>query len=531
MAAAYPTGEERALVLCSHLVSPLGVQELAVTPETYPVPPAYSDGLFVTYSGFVAPPATEDYWSRIDTKYYKLYTDPITVYDFYPDGETIAFTDAGTSWQSPFWHGCADFAQNIQIISPGMVYFFNRLFSMYNMIQSVDVSGPHVTQRIVGFPGEADPTTDAIDDVAGVPQVDWFLPELIFSHEGRLCLTDILNGGYGNFGTTTTIRGKDDIGFWDIRNPETNLPQFLQRPIEENQSGIRVAISINANELFLVKAVGGGAVISGDMEFPTIRRLPGIHSTGDVYAKPTNTPLGVVYAGRGGVFLWSGAESSQLLSEQLDGPFWNPYTGAFADYTPPANRFGFQGGFGFLHPFILCPSFFLYDTRFQSWWLLDDPSDIYPSFFMHGTSQGHIIAVQPEINPDNQNLAQRYDPEQQADTWAWTSQPITPERYRVAEIREVNFQATASPVSPVSTPAPTMTITVAGLDNTVETHTVTLNADERPHTYRMTFAIQTETFIISFDAAGDTYGSTTGPAPTLHSFRVGYELLAQHPNL
>lgn len=529
----HAASEQRALITASHLVSPVLTAGAAIQPSP-PVAPAYQDGLFVSFSWFVDPVAlsTTDQWNQTDARLYKLWLNPTEIYDFRsgftsaPEPFLVPTRLDGSPWSEPFWHGIGDFTEIVNsITADGQPPYTRQVIWLYNMVQSQAIPEPWA-MLIVGYPNEATHTVDSIDAMgaAGLGTI-LLTPELVFSHEGRLCLIDGYDGDA--FGTDVAGRGMNDIAYYAIRAAAFSAFQIfsLQRPIEENQSGIRVAQSVNANELFLVKATGGGAVISGDMDFPTIRRLPGLHSPGDIYAKPTNTPIGIVYAGRGGVYLWSGAESSQLLSEQFDGPFWSPYIGAWKDYTPPANRFGFHGGFDFLHPWILCPSHFLFDTRFQSWWLLDKPDEPYPAFFMHGTSQGHILAVYPEVNADSPVLANRYDPEQRAYDWCWTSQPITPENFRVAVVREINFQATARPRTDPDETGSQMDITVAGLNGDYQQSGLLLIQDGRPHTYRLTFAMETETFIITFNGFDDNLVE----APILHSFRVGYELAAEHP--
>lgn len=534
----HPSGENRALITATHLVSPILRSSATIQPTPPAVAGEYQDGLFVSFSQFVDPAAGITYANRIDARLYKLWTSPHEIYDL-DTGFTLGTLSMTpllrldtTPWSAPFWHGVADWAEVITGNGAAGPPNFTQVCFLYNVVQSRQTA-PYAAY-IMGYPHPNTPAVDSIITVALGGAGNFLTPELLFSHEGRLCDIDSHDGDL--FGTNAARRGFNDINYWPIRNTTFGfgLPYILPRPIEENQSGIRVAQSINANELFLVKATGGGAVLSGDMDFPTIRRLPGLHSPGDLYAKPINTPLGVVYAGYGGVFLWSGAESSQLLSPQFDGPFWHPYLGAFSAYTPPANRFGFVGGFGWLHPWILAPSHFLFDTRFNSWWVLDYPADPMPPLFAHGTAQGHIIEVYPEISFEdytdttyenasfNSTVADRYDSNLQATAYSWTSQPITPEAFRVAQIREVNVQATATSPSNNAT----ITVTIAALDGTYEQHLITLNGDGRPHTYRIPFAIATETIIVSLDSAAQVSDS---PAPIIHSFRVGYELLAEHP--
>ena len=52
--------------------------------------------------------------------------------------------------------------------------------------------------------------------------------------------------------------------------------------------------SISASELFLVRHSGGGYVISGDLNSPTVTRLPGVTSTNGIVQVAGQTPIGLV---------------------------------------------------------------------------------------------------------------------------------------------------------------------------------------------------------------------------------------------
>ena len=52
---------------------------------------------------------------------------------------------------------------------------------------------------------------------------------------------------------------------------------------------------VTIDQLLVVKHFGGGALVAGDLDSPTITRLPYIESTGGLVCKGAHTPAGFVY--------------------------------------------------------------------------------------------------------------------------------------------------------------------------------------------------------------------------------------------
>jgi hypothetical protein len=204
----------------------------------------------------------------------------------------------------------------------------------------------------------------------------------------------------------------------------------------------------------------------------------------------------------------------------------------FSFLTPDAERWGYVGELGYLYPWVLAPSNFLYDTRFQSWWMIESPEVVMPSFAAHGTAQGHILEVFPEVNADSQTMCKRYDSELESKDYCWTSQPIVPEMFRAVTVREVNVLVSARGDTPQ------LTVTILGLSDSVgndvtESHTINLQNTALAVVYRIPFSIDCQSITISLEAQGDGVTDAdddpTASAPVIHSFRIGYQTIANTP--
>lgn len=157
----------------------------------------------------------------------------------------------------------------------------------------------------------------------------------------------------------------------------TVYPDYLVHPAvpivfpanPENTSGYGAIGSINASQLFLVKNQGGGVLINGSLDDPTVVQLPFIESTFLLNAHGINTPIGFVYASRNGIFVWAGGETTEHLSSNLEGHFWNDWSEVTAG--DESHIWGITGRLAYWHPFVAVPNNYLYDIRTKAWWRLD----------------------------------------------------------------------------------------------------------------------------------------------------------------
>lgn len=227
---------------------------------------------------------------------------------------------------------------------------------------------------------------------------------------------------------------------------------FLNMIIGQDEPDqIQVLASLTADELFCVKTRGGGISIRGDLDRPQVIRLPHVESTGGAFARGIACPIGFVYGSVNGVFLYTGGEVTQKLSTQIEGWFWNNHHD-----TPAGFTFGVsQGRFGWFDPFVCVPNNYLYDTRTQSWWRLEEPGDGTAGSIMvynhyHGVpgnrwgfedgakySDQSLLAFHKQITPEWRCPFSIYTWDQLRSYYTWQSHPLVrtrDERLKFVEI-------------------------------------------------------------------------------------------------
>lgn len=501
----YPNGENRNVVLASHIVSPVyPYTALSMKPPTTFRP----DALFVLFGTFHDPAAGVAYQQRVNGRYYKAWNaTPPSAYDFLGGAMSQALMASGGVFAAPWLHAYADFADMVGSAG-GTGAVINQLAAFYQMCRvPVGVAAP--ATRTLAFP---DYTNSAADSPINLTNM-LGNGMMILGHQGRLLgifSADLALGGEP-FGASAALPGGNDITAWSQRDAQASAPQSVYRPIEENQSGIRVAASMNANELVIIKSRGGGAVFSGDVINPTIKRMPGFASTGLISCKPIATPAGLFYAGTEGVYAWTGNDVSERVSKQLDGGFWIP--------SDTIARAGYSGQMEYLDPWVLVPNNFMYDTRFQSWWRLSNPTS--RAFFSyHPSADGSFWALPGYIDDNNLTLGYHFSPSHPADTYSWTSQPMTPIPGHLVRVRDIMLMVEGNG-----------TIFIGGTSSiatVVETigEPITFNVTV-PTVIRVNVSMVTESITLALTVGAAVVGN---PAPAIHGLRIGYEPDVQHPS-
>jgi hypothetical protein len=223
--------------------------------------------------------------------------------------------------------------------------------------------------------------------------------------------------------------------------------------VEEVTSGIGTMASLSADELLVVKHSGGGYLLRGSVTNPTVTKLPFIESTYGVVSSPVATPMGLVYGSRNGVFVWDGGQTSRHISPQLDGFFWR--------HTATKYQ-GHSARFGWWHPWVMAPNGFMFDTRNQGWWRLDNPNG-HEAYNVYAVSNRDRLYAFPwrlgAASPANVVWNQA-DSDVLASQWSWKSQPLYETRDTAFKVRDVTILATAADIGS------TVTVTVVGIDET-----------------------------------------------------------------
>lgn len=306
-------------------------------------------------------------------------------------------------------------------------------------------------------------------------------------------------------------------------------------PMEENVSGYGAWSSVDANTLFLVKNSGGGVMIAGDIDRPTVQRLPGVPSVGGFANRGANTDQGYVYGSTSGVWIWAGGNTATNLAPQLHPTFWIPEdpTVQPVDSTQPGRQLGqLVGSFGFRWPYLYAPNNWVMDLRTGGWWRYwptptQDPDNGVHFAFNEVDSLGNLWAfpashldgsdLDRPVDDDTGQLLQendyliyrQFDLTIPTDYWSWKSQPISRTRSRFLNFKSITI--VASGVGRV-------TVQLQGLTGQPEVVEFDLDKPSRTMMVQNINLTITDVEVHITARAGDP----DSEAPTLHRLSLGY---------
>lgn len=331
---------------------------------------------------------------------------------------------------------------------------------------------------------------------------------------------------------------------FDVLSPPTGFNSFLW---DTTLSGIGSFASMNANELLLIRNEGGGVVIRGALEAPTVINYPGITPTQGAMNYGVNTPLGYVYGSKFGVHAWNGGDSSTLLSPQLEGWFWRP---TYSLTTPgddiDSQKILFRGQFAYSEPFIFAPNNWIYDIRLQSWFRLPsrptagaefgtpDTGEFNYAYYTSSSRYPWLYAALhslPWTDAESANaLVDRYDLQRGRYSYSWHSHPIRYTRQRISNLRAISLVIKATVSS---------TVIVSWFDVEGREHSERFDvpADDRfqfirkevgarvldfdPTIYAYTGNVSAD-WSPAFGDDGLTYGPDSNGAPTIDRIMFGF---------
>ena len=334
-------------------------------------------------------------------------------------------------------------------------------------------------------------------------------------HQGRIVyttlgssLTTVVNrvgSGVITAGSETIAYSKDNDWF-----STSNFSSALYVP--EQPFGVGAMASMNASELVVVKRKGGGFAVRGDLDSPTVVRIPGMTSTGTAINVPVATPMGLVYGANSGVWVWSGGDTSELISPQLDGWFWNPRT----SLTYGGDTAAPYGSFGYEYPFVFAPNNWLFDERTKAWWRFGKPT-VRKYAWNTSSANGRMLCGPPEIHATQPVLCDWYDPAQGASKYHARTHPLQKTRGRLCKFRRIRL---------VMHGRGTITVTLRGIDGATQAETFQNTSTTAPKAFSKTTRLDAQDVVVDIDAqaedANGTYDSTAA-APTLHRVAFGFE--------
>lgn len=319
----------------------------------------------------------------------------------------------------------------------------------------------------------------------------------LVAHQGRVVTFKYASESVG---ATGAIPNNERLGWFPVNNVGGAVSADSVF-VEENPSGYSSWGAMNANELFLLKQVGGAVVVRGDLDNPTVIRLPGV-APAYVKSKAAATPIGLVYGSRSGVYVWEGGDTATLLSPQMDkGNFWIP-----------DRSLGFLGDVGSFcnwMPYILAPKNWMYDTRTKAWWRLDDVNTRELAWYSAGLT-GYIWAGPAYWTVASPTMAEMYDPTLGASDYSWFSQPIPATQNRVINIREIQVLLQGYG---------TVAVTLTGLDGATITETFTVNSTAQPKLFRANCKLQGTDITVKIVSTGNDVNTD---APSVYAVRIGH---------
>ncbi len=334
------------------------------------------------------------------------------------------------------------------------------------------------------------------------------------AHQGRVVIGRFSVQGRG---LDTTNSSNENFIYTEVNNYTTTLtePAVYVPEIDQNISDMA---SMTANQLIVVKDLGGGYVVQGDLDDPTIVRLPNLMSPdGTPTVCGTQTPRGWVYsAGDRGLYIWNGGDQSEPLSPQLDA---REFTGNDVETA------GHAGSCDRWLDLLVVPQMWVCDLETRGWWRLDDP-DSYPSpmtFFSTSKYRGQMISARQQIidppaatGDDDAFYLWEYD--DLAYSYSWQSHPIWISRDRLMEVRQgtIALQGTGQV---------TVTLFDVANDNNPPSYQVIDVDSDTIVNKRFDLSLRAENLAIRLESSGGVNGNAI--APLIHRVFIGWTE-AQH---
>jgi hypothetical protein len=362
------------------------------------------------------------------------------------------------------------------------------------------------------------------------PTKVFLYPYMAVSHQGRIVAANhIANGSFAG-----AAQKQAWIAFSPPNDPlgtaSTNMHGAFLLDRGEFQGAAAIA-SLTADELFIVGHQGGALVVRGDVANPTVVQLPYVTSSNGWACFPAVSPIGVVYTARDGVYRWAGGDTSECLSEQLEGTFFN----YFASGESTTSNFAARGRLASWAKYIAVPNNYLYDTDSKAWWRLvapDNNTSTPYAYYDVDAEFEQLFAFPYKLTATQNVVCDKFALGTLASSYSWRSQPLVQSRDRLFTTQQVELVAANSTASDSR-----VTVTLEGIDaegvlqtRTVEfTLTGTSTSGGRPQILRKSIAGGSLTARYLQLRIVATNASTTAPAPKIMSLSVGIADRSRQP--
>ena len=263
------------------------------------------------------------------------------------------------------------------------------------------------------YPDPANPTAFGVADISSPPTV---VAGTVFGHQTRIVV--LQNVALPWPVTPTLFSNNDAINYTDPPNSET-YPGATPSVIfaAEQPYGYGAVGSVSAGELFMVKCRGGGIVIQGDINNPTVTYLPGVKPTGIIYGRCDTDENGFYYCTDGaGAWLWNGGNASTKISTQLDDLFYIP--------TNPIPNQNFTYFIQRWHDFMLFSNNYIYNTQSGGWWRLLNPATASIYWWVPGYMANQMYGAVAPLPTVTSNFLYQFDDQVPATNYQWQSLPV-----------------------------------------------------------------------------------------------------------
>jgi len=295
-----------------------------------------------------------------------------------------------------------------------------------------------------------------------------------------------------------------------------------------NPSGIGTMIS-HGSDMLVVKNRGGAILLSGALDSARAIPLPKVESTQHAVHHGVMTPLGYLYGSRTGAFIWNNGDTSERVSTQLDGFFWDPEHKT--DWNE-ARHNSVMGRFGYNYPFAYLPNGWIMDVRTGGWFRLNDPEDPYNKYkymFYAPNAFGDMYAVRAAFS-DNENENYPIDVYSSrnglaAQQYRWISQPLQRTINRTVMVEEAVIIAEGTGY---------VDVTVHGWDAERTTTRFWIDSPNQPIRLSSALSLRSSEITVQLDvvSARENFPDIrVGNAPTIHAVHIGMRRSHQEPHI
>lgn len=488
------------------------------------------DAVFITLFWYRDPTGGDDYERHARLRQYKTFkvADPEEFYNCFSRDEATTSTHylAYSSWfSSRAAYGIED-TDDPNVLSIGLP----QMRGFISILQEDDDTAPDLTDmhQAIAYPAniiDVDPASDAVTQGntlnAGYNEMGF-----MFGHQGRTVIGFRRSGPSDDqflepFGANGVMPMAEALGWSGVNLAFLTQgdPMYANKStfMEENPSGYGAWASMNASELFMVKNKGGGVVIRGSLNNPTVTRLPGIEPVKGMMNIPAVTPMGCFYGSKSGIWLWAGSDVSECVSNQIEGCFWE------AGPVESIRRPGLKGRFAYNYPFVYVSNDWVFDCRTMAWFKLVDRETLddgnsHAYMFYDTAWDGRVYASPGVIDINSDVMVDYLDETDLNHTYQWHSQPFAATFNSDVEFKKIIVVAQG--IGQIS-------VALEGLDGTYQTETFDIDSDDRPVRLEVSTTTRcTDPSVVLRSVATDTDDA----APTIYAVHLGYNTQAGIPS-